>query len=337
MNVENTVNFFQFMPYNYVIIKVGNGKNEALKNRRNIKCSFLFRRMLFWPDSVDGACGIRGNSRTRLGEAILLEEGASMRRAVMQALCRKYLLLGWVGLLYAPTVSAQENSVSFCFNEWPPYVSVVNGTPSGVSVDVLTAAAKRAGLKASFTALPWKRCLQAVMSGEIDAVMDAAKRDEFLQGDVTFSLYTNTFWVRADERSEHIDLKNLGTRSIGLVAGYNYGETLDRLLAASGIKKDYSKDDPVNIRKLAFGRVDVIIADYLSTMDFAKKNDLSIVPLLPSHSFDRLYPSFNKNKSDLHKRINSALRAMIADGTIDAIYKRLVGVSYSDFAPSSLR
>jgi|GEM_PF-908795 len=230
----------------------------------------------------------------------------------------------------APPIKADEENVSFCFNDWPPYSVMKDGAAEGITVEILRGAADRAGLAATFRELPWKRCLQMVETGQVDAVMDAAERDEYLQGEASSTVYTNTFWVRADDPSKTFDSAMLQGKSVGLVDGYRYGDELDEILSQPGVHREYSKDDSTNIRKLSFKRVDVIIGDFASTQYFAKENGLSLRALVPSHSFDRLYPSFNKNKASAQSRINTALRSMIADGTVDTIYRKKLGVSFSD-------
>ena len=230
----------------------------------------------------------------------------------------------------APTAKAASETVSFCFNDWPPYSVMKDGNAEGISVDILREAADRAGLAATFYELPWKRCLQMVKSGQVDAVMDAAHRDEYVQGDASSTVYTNTFWVRTDDPLEAFDTADLPGRSVGLVDGYQYGKELDEILAQPEIVKEYSKDDSTNIRKLSFKRVDIIIGDFASTQYFAAENGLSLRALLPSYSFDHLYPSFNKDKAAIQSRVNEALKSMIADGAVDNIYMKTLGVSFSD-------
>lgn len=161
------------------------------------------------------------------------------------------------------TVQPQDNEVRFCFNSWPPYVKVEQDQSTGITVDILREAARRAGLKVSFRELPWNRCLQNVRDGEFDAVLDAAERTEFLRGPVSFSLHTYSFWIRDD----------------------------------------------------------VIVADFVRTLIFARESGLNIRPLFRSHSFDRLYPPFNRSRPQLHVRFNEALAGMLEDGAIDGVYR----------------
>lgn len=227
-------------------------------------------------------------------------------------------------LLGAGTLAAQE-TVRFCFNAWKPYIFVENGQPMGLSIAVLKEAARRAGYQPQFTELPWKRCLHLVETGEQDAAIGAAQRTQFLQGPTSYSVYTNTFWVREAEPIETFSLEALRGRTVGLISGYVYP---DELVDNPPYAIDYSIDDDMNLRKLAGGRVDAIVGDLVSTLRIAQSLGLSLRPLHPSHSLDRLYPSFNGEREEMHQRIDKALREMIDDGYIENVYRNMLGLDY---------
>lgn len=243
-------------------------------------------------------------------------------------------LLALLGILVMQgPLRAGDPEVRYCFNDWPPYAQMAGKNAEGISVDILREATVRAGMAARFLELPWNRCLDMVRSGEMDAVIDAAKRPEYLQGPNSFSYYTNTVWVRDDFPADSLDFGAFQEKTIGLINGYKYPDSLWSELRSAGMIIVYSVDDGANIRKLAFARVDAIIGDFVGTLTFAKENDLKLKPLSPTHSADRLFPSFNRNKGELHSRIDAALAAMIADGSIDRVYRRHLGMSLGEIGP----
>lgn len=223
-----------------------------------------------------------------------------------------------------------QPTVRFCFNSWPPYIQQDETGISGISFDVLTEAARRADLSAVFVELPWNRCLEMVRQGTMDAVVDAAGREEFLHGPSSYSVYTNTIWMRDDDALASFSFDLLEGRRIGLVHGYEYPDALYGDMTKGGLTYEYSVDDAANVRMLAFGRVDAIVADLVSTLSFAREHGLSIHPLYPDHSVDRLYPSFNPDRADLHQALDAALADMIDDGTVDRAYRNHLGVGFED-------
>ncbi len=186
------------------------------------------------------------------------------------------------------------------------------------------------GVSLGFHNLPWNRCLEMVRQSEMDGVLDAAKRPEFLQGPASFSLYTNTFWVHRNSESQTFDADALVGKTVGLVSGYTYPEDLIKMLEAAKASIDYAVDDETNIRKLAFGRVDTIVADYANTTSIAHSKNLNIRPLSPTHSSDYLYPTMNAALVSEQRSLNAALEDLLAEGVVDQIYRNHLGVGFDE-------
>lgn len=199
------------------------------------------------------------------------------------------------------------------------------GEVQGISVDIAREATRRAGLEVRFQELPWNRCLEMVRQGRMDAVLDAAPREKFITVATSFSSYTNTVWVRSDDPQERLDFAALAERRMGLVDGYWYPDDLLARIYEAGMEIDRSVDERTAIRKLAFGRVDAIVADRVVTQQFANRYNLSLRPLVPDHSSDPLYMSFNKEKTDLRDAVGAALAEMMRDGTVRDIFVRHLG------------
>jgi polar amino acid transport system substrate-binding protein len=218
-------------------------------------------------------------------------------------------------------------SASFCFNTWEPYAFKAEKGHKGISVDVVGEAARRAGISAVFRELPWNRCIALVSRGDLDAVIDAAKRDNFLQGPNSYSEYTNTIWVRNADAHKSFTPNAVKGRRVGLVGGYNYPAPLIKIFRDAKSRTEISLDDLINLRKLAFGRVDAVVADRTNGLYLARKHSFALRPLAPAHSSDRLYVSFNMDRAKLHEAVDRAIGDMLKDGTIAKIYTDYIGAA----------
>lgn len=250
--------------------------------------------------------------------------------SVLKRIAAPILLTSAMLSPFAANAQSEGGTVRFCFNDWPPYTESDADGNYGISVDILREAAARADLVATFEELPWNRCLEMVRQGELDAVVDAAIRTEYLQGPASFSLYANLFWVRDDSSYMDPEMSDMAGARLGLVAGYDYPANLMEQASDLNLTIEYSVDDWANIRQLAFGRVDVILADFVGTHIYAAEEGLSVHPLSPAHSVDSLYPSFNREKAGMQRAIDAAIREMLEDGTVDRIYMDHIGVSFSE-------
>ncbi len=230
--------------------------------------------------------------------------------------------------LYSGRGLAAQDLLQFCFNQWPPFAMYEQPVYRGISVDIIKEASRRLEQPAEFVELPWKRCLQNVEDGTMDAVIDAAQRDEFIQGPASFSIYTDTLWVHADSDLQNIsDLKD---RSIGLVDGYKYSQSVQDLINELNLSSETAVDDQGNIRKVAFKRVDVGIADLVSTYDLIKKRQFKLRPILPPVSVDKLYLSFSRQHAEVQEKYNRQFENLLEEGFVDQVYQRYIGVSFSE-------
>lgn len=228
----------------------------------------------------------------------------------------------------AATPALAEKPASFCFNEWPPYAQLKDGEVSGISIEIIRAAAKKTGRDVEFFGMPWKRCLKMVEEGHINAVIDAAKRDAYLQGATSFSIYADTFWVHEDSDIQKVD--DLEKRRIGLINGYEYTPELTQRIERLEMNVDLAVDDPTNIRMLAFKRLDAIIGDSVGTLYFARTHGLKLRPLLPPFNVDPLFVSFNRDQTALQRDFENAFKDLLADGTVDTVYRKYVGLGFYD-------
>lgn len=244
------------------------------------------------------------------------------------------VFLGLTGLIVhsIPVAAADKNVVSFCFNDFPPYAfSDPNEGNTGVSVSIISEAARRLNITATFIELPWKRCLHSVREGMVDAVLDAASRPDFIQGPTSFSSYNDTIWVRND--SAFMSTDDLQGQTIGLISGYNYNPALLQLIERHHIMHQEAKDDPTNVKKLAFRRVDAIIGDKVSTAYFAKQHGLELRAIDSPVKADKLYVSFNDSLANLQRSFDGVLKDLKADGFVDRAYTSYLGEHWSEVSP----
>ncbi|MDJ0833230.1 MAG: transporter substrate-binding domain-containing protein [Gammaproteobacteria bacterium] len=230
--------------------------------------------------------------------------------------------------LFSGRALAAQEALQLCFNQWPPFAMYEQMAFRGISIDIIKEASRRLEQPVEFVELPWKRCLQNVEDGTMDAVIDAADRDEFIQGPVSISIYSDTFWVHAD--SSFRSLTDLKDRSIGLVDGYNYSQTVTDLISELNLSSETAVDDQGNIRKIAFKRVDTGIADLVSTFDYIKIHQLNLRPILPPVSVDKLYLSFSKQRAEAQEKYNQQFEVLLEEGFVDKVYQRYIGQSFSE-------
>lgn len=251
--------------------------------------------------------------------------------ASRHAFCR--FLVAAILLCPLPVPAAGEDRVIFCFNAWPPFAYQVDDAIVGISVDLINEAARRLEITVEYRELPWNRCLQYVKDGSVHAVVDAAEREDFIQGPTSLSIYSDTLWVHLSSPTE--SPKDLKNARIGLVDGYQYSDKLTDMIDRLGMSTELSVDDPANLRKLAFRRTDVAIADLVGTIAYTKQHRLNLRPLLPPVSYDPLYLSFHSNFGEQQQRFDQVFRVLLDEGFVDQVYESHIGKRFSDLIPAN--
>ena len=225
--------------------------------------------------------------------------------------------------------AATDDNLTVCFNNWPPYTRMTDAGATGISVEVVERAASQLNRVVRFVEREWEECLEKVKQGEFDALLDAAKRDAYLQGPASFSLYSDTFWVSNSRDISRYDQLRGGR--VGLVTGYNYNDRLMAQIEDLDMQVIRGKDDPSNVRDLAVGKFDAIIADLASTFVYSRDNALEVHPILPPFSYDRLYLSFNRERGETQREFDRVIGQLLENGAVDEIYERQIGTPFSSF------
>lgn len=207
-----------------------------------------------------------------------------------------------------------------------------NGKQTGILVDLLNEAFKRAGYTVEIQLMPWARCQEEVKNGDIDGIFSVfitAERQKYLT-------YTNevlitqvqAFFVPVDsEITFDGDLRKLASKSIGIINQTSYGPKLDAALKGGLFNRiDQAQSIESNIQKLLAGHIDLIPSYRHVVLSTAKKLGVTdkIKQLSPDIEAIPSYLAFTQRR-DFTKVIddyNKALASMKKDGTYDTIFNK---------------
>ncbi len=225
------------------------------------------------------------------------------------------------------------STLSLCYSEFLPYSRTVDGQALGISPDILREAAERAGISLSMAEVPWARCLAEAEQGVFDGIMDGSARDGvFVHGRNTFLYYVTTLWVR--ETSPLTLYEGFGPvegQFLGAIAGYEYpGPASAHLAERDPDTLHRARNETALLQLLIRERVDVALGDIVTFKHIADRDGMAVRYLTPVIHAHPLYFQVRPDKADLLARMDLEIARMLLDGTIDAIYRRHIGVSFSD-------
>jgi polar amino acid transport system substrate-binding protein len=235
-------------------------------------------------------------------------------RAATKALC--LLLLGQSTLAGRVIDLASTN--------YPPYFSEFLPNDGVVAAITKEAFANR-GYTVKLHYRPWARLMAEVQSGLYDGVMAvwfSQERAQYLRFSDPVANTLIGFYIRNDKPLPVGSLAALKPYVIGTVRGYKNPDNFD----TAGLRIEPADDDITNLRKLAAGRLDLILID--------KALARSLLPELPPEAASKihwqdppvkvmpLHVGFAKSKSGsalLSDEFNKGLAAIRKNGKLRQI------------------
>jgi ABC-type amino acid transport substrate-binding protein len=236
-------------------------------------------------------------------------------------------------------VAAARPVVRLASLEWEPYIGT-RMPDQGYVAALIRAAFADQGLRVEIEFYPWARALHLARTGAVDGLMPEyfnPSREAEFEYSAAFPggplvLYKRrgdaTAFATDPAQDQDAALRALKARRFGVVRGYLNTPVFD---AATYLTKEEANDDATNLRKLAYGRIDLAVIDrrvaehVIRTQypDYAGK----VEPMAPALAEIPLYIAFSRKsprKAAALAAFNRGLAAMRADGRVDALYQRYI-------------
>jgi|GEM_PF-791518 len=232
-------------------------------------------------------------------------------------------------LVLAVALPAQAERLRICFEEWTPFASVVDGKPVGLVVDIVDRAITAAGHQAVYSQQPYPRCRSNVRSGMYDAILMSSDEAGLVPAGVSIAFWEVGVIARADWPVDRFgSLEDFNGATVGLVQAYAYHDGIPA--AAPGWNLEYATEALFNLRKVAFGRIDLTMVDIPWTRIQIRREGLKLKVLAPTlfATPQRLY--VHPGKADFLPGIDAEILRLIDDGTVDELYRQVVGTSFRD-------
>ena len=241
------------------------------------------------------------------------------------------LLIVLVSIMMARAAWA-ETLLLAAANTRPTAFFQVGGKPSGMLIDLVTEAFRRAGYQVEFKLMPWARCLAEAKTGAVDGVFSSFKlpeREQFLAfTSEALTTQAITFFARRNSTiSFDGDLSTLREVKIGITIGTSYGKRFDAAVKGGALPNiDPTNNIDSNLAKLALGRIDLVPSVREVAMDAAKHLNLlsQIKEVSPPLESVSSYLAFTKVRdlSIPSNAFDKEMALMKRDGGYDRIVKK---------------
>lgn len=207
------------------------------------------------------------------------------------------------------------------------YLDTKTGKIAGYMPEIAAEIAKRENLPLDFQAVPFPALIQSVIAGKIDMIVagmtPTPKRAEVIDFSQVVTAFGEGIVVSDDNKKEYKSAKDFSDDVVGIMAGTDYSETVIKNHYAKDVKiydnpADMARD--VSLHRIALGMTDYPILKAQQAAG-ALKGMHVVDSYVPMKAFGVAF-GVKKGNRELLNKINTALDAMRADGTLSTILGR---------------
>jgi polar amino acid transport system substrate-binding protein len=199
----------------------------------------------------------------------------------------------------------------------------------GFDIDVVKAAAAKAGIEVKFTNTPWEGIFNALAQGDRDLLVSAItitdERKQTMDFSVPYFDAAQLIAVKADSKvSKFADLKKL---KVGVQTGTTGDEAVGKLLDKTNPNIKRFESTPLALKELEAGGLDAVVADNGVVVHYVANNPGGKFKTVSDKEFvpEQYGIAVKKGNAELLAKLNKGIADIKADGTYTTIYKQYFG------------
>ena len=202
----------------------------------------------------------------------------------------------------------------------------------GFDIEVVKAAAAKAGVEVKFVNTPWEGIFNNLAQGDRDLLVSSITITEERKQTMDFSTpYFDAQQLIAVKQTSKVakfdDLKKL---KVGVQTGTTGDEVVTKLLGKNSTNVKRFESTPLALKELESGGVDAVVADNGVVIHYVANNpDAKFKTVADNTSFapEQYGIAFKKGNTELLEKFNKGLADIKADGSYDKIYAQFFGAA----------
>ena len=201
----------------------------------------------------------------------------------------------------------------------------------GFDIDVVKAAAAKAGIEVKFINTPWEGIFNALAQGDRDMIVSSVTITDERKQTIDFSTpyfdAVQLIAVKADSKIANFD--DLKKAKVGVQTGTTGDEAVTKLLGKTSTAIKRFESTPLALKELEAGGVDAVVADNGVVIHYVANNAGAKFKTVADKSFapEQYGVAIKKGNADLVAKINQGLAGIQADGSYDKIYAQYFGAA----------
>ena len=201
----------------------------------------------------------------------------------------------------------------------------------GFDIEVVQAAAKKAGIEVKFVNTPWEGIFNALGQGDRDMVVSAVTITTERRQTMDFSepYFDAQQLIAVKESSKIAKFADLKKLKVGVQTGTTGDEAVTKLMGKTSTNIKRFESTPLALKELESGGVDAVVADNGVIIHYVANNPGGKFKTVADKEFvpEQYGVALKKGNSELLGKINKGLADIKADGTYDAIFTKYFGAA----------
>ena len=201
----------------------------------------------------------------------------------------------------------------------------------GLTIDIVNAAAKKAGIEVKFVNTPWEGIFNALAQGDRDMIASSVtitdERKQTMDFTDPYFDAVQLIAVKGDSKiAKFDDLKKL---KVGVQTGTTGDEAVTKLLGKTSTAIKRYESTPLALKELEAGGVDAVVADNGVVINYVANNAGAKFKTVSDKAFvpEQYGFAVKKGNAELVGKLNKGLADIKADGTYNTIYSKYFGAA----------
>lgn len=201
----------------------------------------------------------------------------------------------------------------------------------GFDVDVVKAAAQKAGIEVKFVNTPWEGIFNALNQGDRDLLVSAITITDERKQTMDFSqpYFDAQQLIAVKENSKVAKFDDLKKLKVGVQTGTTGDEAVTKLLGKNSTNIKRFESTPLALKELEAGGVSAVVADNGVVVHYVANNPGQKFKTVSDKTFvpEQYGVAVKKGNTELLGKINKGLGDIKTDGTYDKIYAQYFGAA----------
>jgi polar amino acid transport system substrate-binding protein len=199
----------------------------------------------------------------------------------------------------------------------------------GFDIEVVQAAAAKAGIQVKFVNTPWEGIFNTLQQGDRDMIVSAVTITDERKQTMDFSdpYFDAAQLIAVKETSKVAKFADLKKLKVGVQTGTTGDEAVTKLQGKTSTNIKRFESTPLALKELEAGGVDAVVADNGVVIHYVANNPGGKFKTVADKEFvpEQYGIAIKKGNTELLEKVNKGLADIKADGTYDQIFTKYFG------------